>query len=321
MGGILIGLKPEAFTSEQMARLCTLAGDREVFLATDEVEQRRVIDSIEIAAARIKRDITFAAPNLRWFQQWNAGIDWMQRYAQNTEIRFLLTNMSGVHAIPIAEHVFGYLLAFTRWLPAAYRAQHTRQWVHPVQESEIIELADKTMLLVGVGAIGRRIAEIARAFGMRVIGVRNHPERSDKNVVRMIGPNELRTVLPDADFIVLTVPGTNETYRMFGEAEFRAMKETAYFVNIGRGKVVDHVALERALREGWIRGAGLDVSDPEPLPEGSPLWDMENVIITGHYAGGTSRYNERAIDIFLDNLERYVNGKELRNVVDVKRGY
>ena len=321
MSDILIGLKTDVFTREQMARLRGSAGERHVSFTTDEAEQRRVIDSVEIAAARIKRDIIFAAPNLRWFQQWNAGVDWVQRYSPDTEIRFTLTNMSGIHAIPIAEHVFGYLLAFTRWLPAAYRTQYTRQWVHPVQEREIIELADKTMVLVGVGAIGSRVAEIARAFDMRVIGVRNHPERSNRNVEKIVGPTDLTTVLSEADFVVVTAPGTNETYRMFGEAEFRAMKETAYFINIGRGKIVDQTALVRALREGWIRGAGLDVCDPEPLPESSSLWDMENVIITAHYAGNTSRYNERAIDLFLDNLERYVNGAELRNVVDVKQGY
>lgn len=321
MGGILISLDIDAFTSKQMAYLHSLANGRTITITTDETEQRKVIDSVEIVAGKIKRDIVIAAPNVRWYQQWYAGVDWVQRYSHDSDIRFVLTNMAGVHAIPITEHVFGYLLAFARWLPAAYRAQRKRQWVHPVPESEIFELAGKTMVLVGVGAIGSRIAEIARAFGIRVIGVRNHPERSDRNVETMVGPKELNGVLPEADFVVVTVPGTKDTYHMFGEAEFRAMKETAYFVNIGRGRVVDQAVLERALSEGWIRGAGIDVSDPEPPPKESPLWDMENVIITGHYAGSTPQYDERAIALFLDNLERYVNGAELRNVVDVKQGY
>lgn len=321
MGNVLIGLKATAFTSEQMARLHTLAGSRDVFITTDDAEHRMVIDSVEIAAARIKRDIVIAAPNVQWFQQWNAGVDWVQRYSQDNEIRFTLTNVSGIHAIPIAEHVFGYLLAFARSFPKAYRAQRARSWTRPVEETEIFELAGKTMLLVGVGAIGSKIAEVAKAFGMQVIGVRNCPELRNRNVSRMVGPNELLGVLPDADFVVVTAPGTRETYHMFRANEFRAMKQTAYLVNIGRGKIIDHVALVRALREGWIYGAGLDVSEPEPLPMGSPLWDMENVIITAHYAGNTPHYDERAIDLFLDNLERYVTGVELRNVVDVKRGY
>jgi len=128
-------------------------------------------------------------------------------------------------------------------------------------------------------------------------------------------------LLPEADFVVLTVPLTHETQGMIGERELRAMKPTAYLVNIGRGGTVQERALIRALQEGWIAGAGLDVFETEPLPEDSPLWDMDNVIITAHYAGATPHYNERAMAIFLDNLRRYRAGEPLRNVVDKRLGY
>jgi phosphoglycerate dehydrogenase-like enzyme len=137
----------------------------------------------------------------------------------------------------------------------------------------------------------------------------------------MVGNDQLLEVLPEADFLVVTVPLTHETEKMIGERELRAMKPGAYIINIGRGKVIDQDALIRALREGWIAGAGLDVTDPEPLPEDSPLWDMDNVIITAHYSGLTPYYNERALEIFLDNLGRYRAGQELRNVVDKGLGY
>ncbi|MGC8782588.1 MAG: NAD(P)-dependent oxidoreductase, partial [Anaerolineae bacterium] len=138
---------------------------------------------------------------------------------------------------------------------------------------------------------------------------------------RVVGPDRLLEVLPLADLVVLTIPLTPETSHLIGERELRAMKPTAYIFNIGRGGTMDEAALIRALREGWIAGAGLDVFEKEPLPADSPLWQMENVIITAHYAGATPHYNERAMAIFLDNLRRYRAGEPLRNVVDKTLGY
>jgi phosphoglycerate dehydrogenase-like enzyme len=172
-----------------------------------------------------------------------------------------------------------------------------------------------------VGAIGEETAKIAAALNMRVIGVRRDPSVGAEGVERMVGNDQLLEVLPEADFVVLTVPLTQETAGMIGERELRAMKQSAYIINIGRGKTIDQDALIRALQEGQIAGAGLDVTDPEPLPEDSPLWDLENVIITAHYSGLTPHYNERAMEIFMDNLRRYQAGEELRNVVNKNLGY
>jgi phosphoglycerate dehydrogenase-like enzyme len=153
------------------------------------------------------------------------------------------------------------------------------------------------------------------------LGVRRNPERGAAGVEAMFGPNRLLDVLPEADFVVITAPLTDETRGMIGERELRAMRPTAYIVNIGRGGIVDEDALICALQEGRIAGAGLDVFETEPLPEDSPLWKMENVVITAHYAGATPHYDERAMAIFLDNLRRYKAGEPLRNVVDKKLGY
>lgn len=185
----------------------------------------------------------------------------------------------------------------------------------------MFELAGTTLVLIGVGAIGERTAAMAAALGMRVLGVRRDPTLGAPGVTAMFGPDRLPELLPQADFVVLTVPLTHETQGMIGERELHAMKPTACIVNIGRGGTIREDALITALREGRIAGAGLDVFETEPLPEDSPLWDMDNVIITSHYAGATPHYDARAMAIFVDNLRRYRAGEPLRNVVDKRLGY
>jgi len=145
--------------------------------------------------------------------------------------------------------------------------------------------------------------------------------RPAAGVARMVGPETLDEVLPSADFLVLTAPLTQETERLINEARLRRMKPHSVIINIGRGRTIDQAALIRALQEGWIGGAGLDVTDPEPLPADSPLWGLPNVLITAHYAGRTPAYDARALTIFMDNLARYVAGQPLRNVVDKQQGY
>jgi phosphoglycerate dehydrogenase-like enzyme len=156
---------------------------------------------------------------------------------------------------------------------------------------------------------------------MRVLGVRRNSGVGASGVEAMFSPDQLLDVLGQADFVVITAPLTPETRHLIGDRELQAMKPTAYIVNIGRGGIIDERALIQALQEGWIAGAGLDVFETEPLPDDSPLWDMENVLVTGHYAGATPHYDERAMAIFVDNLRRYKAGQPLRNVVDKKVGY
>ena len=297
-----------------------IQGDMEIAVQRD-VPARS--EEVEIAAGWVTPEAVLRLPNLRWLQHWAAGVD---RFTSRPDIMardFILTTGSGVHAIPISEHILAYLLMFARDMPRAIRAQLAHRWqkAGSAQRVDVFELAGKTMLLIGVGAIGARTAQVASALGMRVMGVRYDPSRPAAGVQRMVGPAQLLEVLPEADFVVLTVPLTQETRGMIGERELRAMKPTAILVNIGRGGTIQEEQLVRALREGWIRGAGLDVFETEPLPADSPLWDMENVIITAHYAGHGPHYHERASAIFLDNLARYLRGEALRNVVDRTRGY
>lgn len=320
MSILLLNLPPDSVTEEEMARIRALVPHMRILHTRDRAQIETHLDEIEIAAGGFPHDLLPKARNLRWLQQWGAGADWLLRYPEAVELPFILTNVSGIHAIPISEHIFAFLLAFARDFPHAWRGQMRHEW-RSYDVQEVFELAGQTMLLVGVGAIGQRTAQLAQAFGMHVIGIRRDPTKAALGVDEMHGPETLPSLLPRADAVVLTAPLTAETYHMIGEAQLRAMKPTAILVNIGRGGLVDEAALIRALQEGWIRGAGLDVFETEPLPPDSPLWEMENVIITGHYSGKTPYYDRRAMAIFLDNLERYVQGRPLRNVVDKRRGY
>jgi phosphoglycerate dehydrogenase-like enzyme len=321
MSILLLDFEPQTFSGEQLARVRAAAPGMRILVTRDRARIEAALDEIEIVAGGFPRDLLSRARNLRWFQQWGAGADWLLRYPGAVELDFVLTNASGVHPIPISEHILAFLLALARGLHRAMRAQVRREWIPQDQHEGLFELAGKTMLLVGVGAIGERTAEVAQALGMRVLGVRRDPSASAPAVEAMFGPDQLLELLPQADFVVLTVPLTHATRGMIGEQELRAMKPTAYIVNIGRGGTIQEDALVQALQEGWIAGAGLDVFETEPLPDDSPLWAMENVIITSHYAGLTPRYHERAMEIFLDNLRRYQAHEPLRNVVDKKLGY
>jgi phosphoglycerate dehydrogenase-like enzyme len=310
----------------RVAQIKQLAPDMDLLVTEDRARIEARLDDIEIAARRFPHDLIHRAPKLRWLQQWGAGADWLLRYTDLAKLDVAVTNASGVHPIQITEHILAFLLAFARQFHHAIRAQGRREWRRPSRDDfftdhPFFELAGKTMLLIGVGAIGTRTAAMANALGMRVLGVRRNPERQVPGIDAMYGPHQLLNVLSKADFVVITAPLTPETQGMVGEAELRAMKPTAYIVNIGRGGTIQEEKLVQALQEGWIAGAGLDVFETEPLPESSPLWDMENVILTAHYAGLTPHYEERAMAIFVENLERYMNGQPLRNVVDKRLAY
>lgn len=318
MPTILIALEPRLLPEETRKRIQSLRPDARLIVTEKREEIEKLLPEIELAAGHFPISLITQAPNLRWFQQWGAGTDWLMRHPEVAAHDFILTNASGVHAIPISEHILAFLLAFARGLPKAIRAQGKREWVRNVGA---FELAGKTMLLIGVGAIGQRTAQVAHALGMRVLGMRRSPSNPIPEIDQMAGPDQLDELLPQADFVVLTIPLTAETQKMIDARAFERMKPGAYIINIGRGGTIDEPALIQALQSGKIAGAGLDVFATEPLPPDSPLWEMENVIITGHYSGETPHYDERALQIFMENLERYVKDQPMKNVVDKKRGY
>ena len=321
MTTVLLGLDREApLAPADHARLAELTAGYRLVITKERAEMEAVLDDVEIAAGGVPIPLILRAPQLRWYQQWGAGADWLLRHPEAAARPFVLTNTSGIHATQISEHILTFMLALTHRLPAAFQAQAQGRWQRP-GDHELGELAGATLLLIGLGAIGSRTAELAAAFGMRVLGVRRSPREPLAAVERIFPPERLADVLPEADFVVLTVPLTRDSRHMIGEAELRLMKSTAYLINIGRGATVDECSLVTALSEGWIAGAGLDVFETEPLPVDSPLWRAPNVIITAHYSGSSPHYNTRALAVFLDNFGRYRAGQPLRNIVDKHLGY
>lgn len=337
---LLLGFSPDTFSEEQLESIRQLAGDRTLLQTQDRDEIAEVIDRVEIVAGSLPTDLLPRASSLRWYQQWGAGADWLFENPAAQEMDFVLTNASGVHGIPISEHIFALLLAFARDLPRAMRAQAQHHWVANQKQRfsltgnhntdptlfqrsryDLFELAHKTIAIVGMGAIGARTAKVAAALEMHPVGIRRDPSQSVPGVETMVAPDDMLSILPDVDFLVNTTPLTPETRGMFDARVFAAMRNTAYFINIGRGGSAVESDLVHALQNGEIAGAGLDVFEEEPLPPASPLWDMDNVIITSHYSGLTPQYDERALEIFLENLQRYQQGEPLRNVVDKSLGY
>lgn len=255
---------------------------------------------------------------LKWLQTWSAGVNSLPLNDLAAK-DILMTSANGVHAYPISETIFALMLGLTRKIHSYVANQQDKTWHHAGLQLEIHE---KTLGIVGVGAIGRETAKIAKAFGMTVLGVRNS-DKSEEYVDNMFTSDQLNDVLPQCDYVVVTLPLTNNTRHMFGAEQFERMKESAFLINIGRGEVIDEKTLVHALLEGQIAGAGLDVFETEPLGGDSPFWDMDNVIITPHTAGSTEHYDKRVLDdIFIPNLKAYLQGETPSiNLVDYEKGY
>jgi len=271
-----------------------------------------------IYGLRLPRNVIVRAPKLKWVQVMSAGVDRFldDEFRQSSVI---MTSVSGMHATPIGEIVLELMLMFAKQAPLCFQLKQEKQWKRFMPTV----LRSKTVGIVGLGNIGREVARLAKAFGMRVVATR----RSAKRVMRAKGidillPREqLPRLLSESDFVVLSLPFTSETNKLIGEEELRAMKPTAYLINIARGNIVDEEALIRALDEHWIAGAGLDVFATEPLPADSCLWESPNVIFSPHIAGGMEDYNIRATELFCKNLRHYLSGDNLLNVIDKKKGY
>lgn len=262
------------------------------------------------------------ASRLRWVQFLGAGVE-ASLFPEILATDIILTNASGVHATPIAEHVFGMMLMFARGLHRCVRQQLHNEWNRDGFRLQVRELHGATIGIIGLGSIGLAVAERAKAFGMRVLSVKRTASNKPTCVDELYSPQQLSHLLQESEYVVLCVPLTRETRGMLGENELRQMRRDAILINISRGAVVDQQALIRALQEGWIAGAGLDVFTPEPLPPDSPLWKMHNVIISPHVSGETPHYGARAAEIFLRNLHAYLRGDfaSMVNVVDKTAGY
>jgi phosphoglycerate dehydrogenase-like enzyme len=258
------------------------------------------------------------APKLEWIHSLAVGLD-TQLFPALVESPVPLTNSRGVFSDSLGEFATLAILYFAKDLPRMLANQAASRW-----EQYDVEVAEgKTLGIVGLGTIGRACARRARALGMRTIALKkgDEPEEALASVDEAFPRDALHAMLGRCDYVVASMPLTPETRGLLGEAEFRAMKPRGVVINIGRGPVVNESALVLALQQGWIRGAALDVFENEPLPAGSPLWQMKNVLISPHCADHTETWLDDAMALFLDNFRRFANGVELRNVVDKRAGY
>ncbi len=267
---------------------------------------------------RLPRDFAGRMPRLKWVQVMSAGVDaYLDGGLRKSPVT--LTNVSGIHATPIGEFVLEQMLMFAKGAALGMELQRKREW----RRFGTTVLRGKTVGVIGLGEIGREVARLSKAFGMRVIATRRSTKRETRarNVDLLLPSAGLHRALAESDFVVIALPYTKQTDRVIGEAEFKTMKATAYIINIGRGRIIDEEAMIRALSEKQIAGAGLDVFATEPLPPSSKLWEMPNVICSPHISGGMEDYNGRATDLFCRNLEHFLAGRRLFNVVGKRRGY
>lgn len=259
------------------------------------------------------------AKNLRWVHLAVAGVDRML-YPEFVRSDVILTNSKGIHKHQMTELLFGMMLTLTRKLRAFQKLQTCKTWdISPYRETEL--LAGRTIGILGLGSIGSEIAKVASGFGMRVIGLRRNPTIPAYHVNILIGMENLPLLLKESDHIVVVLPLTAETRNLITKREFDLMERAPYFYNLARGPIVNEQDLIQSIKEGKIKGAGLDVFQDEPLDPLSPLWEMENVIITPHVGGLVPHYMTEAVSLFLDNLQRYLDGIDLLNLVDKDRGY
>jgi phosphoglycerate dehydrogenase-like enzyme len=294
-----------------------------VLTRTPQQRREELADADVLFAVRFSPEDFKAAKRLRWLHLSSAGATHVL-FPEMIESDVIVTNSRGLYGIPIAEHVLGMMIMLARKLHEAYRFQLEGKW--PRKEMfdrypSFSELYEQTVGVIGLGDIGLAVAERAKALGMRVVATKRHVGTVPPCVDELLGPEGLPRLLAAADFVVIAAPLTPETKGLIGERELRLMKPTAYIFNVGRGAILQEAVLIRALREGWIAGAGLDVTEVEPLPLESELLRLPNVLLTPHYSGLRSNYWEHAVALFKPNLAKFLRGEPLDKVVDKRSGY
>lgn len=304
---------------EWVAAIREAAGAIPVVAPEDEAAALAAAPEAEGWIGQLTPELFEHAPRLRWQQSPSISLESIV-FPDLVASEVTLTNMRDIFNDHIATHVLALLLAHCRDLPRLIRRQIEHRWAFTDQVA-VVDPADLTIVVMGLGGIGAEVTRRLAPFGPTILGVDPKVTTAPPDVAELFTPDRLPELLPRADATIICAPQTPETTGLFDEAMFRRMKETAFFINIGRGKIVRLAALERALTEGWIAGAGLDVFETEPLPTDSPLWDMERVILTPHSAGYGPHTDERRLRVVVENVRRFVAGQTLVNITDKARWY
>ena len=317
MAVTLLMLPPQTPTTRDWAKRLALAlPELSVVVAEDEGAVSRAIGQAEAAYGTMPREFLGEAARLRWIQAPQAAPPAGWYYPELIAHPAVVTNFREIYNDHIGAHIMAFVLAFARGLHQYLPQQLERQWRPAPLDTGVVHLPEATALLVGVGGIGAEAARLAAAFGMRVIGVDARRRDAPPGMAELHGAAALDSLLPRADFVILTVPHTPATEGFMHRARFQRMKRTAFFINIGRGMTTRLDDLVAALRAGEIAGAALDVFEQEPLPADHPLWTTPNVLITPHTAGYGPSLDDRRGEILLDNCRRFLANQPLRNIVD-----
>ncbi len=315
-------LPPQSDKTREWARRLGAANPEMEVIAPETMEgAEQVIASAEGAFGTIPPALLKRAQKLRWLQAPQAAPPAGYYYRELIEHPVAVTNFREIYNDHIGAHVMAFVLAFARGLHVYLPQQQRREWRKLPPDSGVVHLPEATALVVGVGGIGSEVARLASAFGMRVVGVDERRTEPPPGVAELHRASALDTLLPQADFVILTVPHTPETEGFMNRARFQRMKRGAFFINIGRGMTTRLDDLVAALKSGEIAGAGLDVFEQEPLPADHPLWTTPGVLITPHTAGYGPYLEERRYAVLRDNCRRFLAGEPLRNVVDKSRWF
>jgi phosphoglycerate dehydrogenase-like enzyme len=284
---------------------------------------KEIEDADAIVGVTLTPELFKHAKQLKWLHIASAGVETHGRsiglFPELIDSNVVVTNAKNVYGPQIADHAFAFLLALTRKLNVTIPRQQLEEW--PAGRDGMFELNGKTAVIIGVGGIGSQIAQRAHGFGMKVIGVDIRDIPVSNNVQRVVPPDMLDSVLPEADVVFVSVPHTKKSEGMMGAREFELMKQGSYFIAMSRGKIYDHAALVKALDSRRLAGVGLDATDPEPLPQGHPLWKFPNVIITPHVSGGSDNLEARLNYLVKENIRRFGAGMALLNVVNKQEGF
>lgn len=314
-------------------------GGKKVLITYDDLEEKHLkqirqvsdklevkfVDGDEIPKSEEDSEILYGWPereqfnslkNLEWIQVPSAGVDGLL-FPELVESDVVLTNTSGMHRTPMSEMSITMILMLAKKMNKFMQSQHRGEWNRGTPE----ELKGKQAGILGLGEVGMETAWKAYRLGMNVTGLKKSKIKRPSYIDEILEPEDLEHLLGRSDYLVITLPLTDETHHMIGERELKLLGPDSYLINVGRGAVVDNEALLEGLKKDWIAGAGLDVLEKEPLPEDSKFWDLDNVIITPHISGGIQNYQEKATEIFCDNLKSYLKGEKLKNKVNKKAGY
>ena len=305
---------------ELLQRLENIIGDEHTYVVPDSREE--LIEEgkdADIFYGYCSEDLFPHLPNLKWIQSTSAGMD-RHMYPALRESDVLLTNAAGLYGTHVADQAFALLLGLARGIHESVRNQDKHQW-GGARTMPMIEIDGFKIAIVGMGGIGMQMAKRAKGFDMYVIGVDAYRTDKPDNVDELVPMDQLSNVMSQVDVVMIACPLTEETRGLINKDNLSVMQPTAFFINIARGPIVNEPDLIEILRADKIAGAGLDVTEVEPLQEDSPLWDFDNVIISPHSAGGSQHRARRITEFFLDNLERYLKGEELKNIVNKQLGF